>query len=277
MQIIHGARGRITTHFHEDIGRGFLHRGIDLGHGDGTPDDLAVYAPATGIVVAAGRDGTYGNRLIINHGNGWTSLLAHLAAYTVRPGSQVHRGDLIATMGNTGTVFVHLHQELREHGQWVDPELHLHPEQDEIDMLSPEDRTLQTELRDELRGFSQRIDAAGGIGELFRLLQDGLDEIESAADRRAGDLAKVITREGKGARAYVHADTGEVRVMSAVGKWWLPVAADGAEATVTRLCDRGICQSWWDRKTLSPEDFDQWGREFDRLQSGPIFAAAVTA
>lgn len=277
MKIIHGARGRITTRFHEDIGRGFLHRGIDLGHGEGTPDDLAVYAPADGKVIAVGRDGTYGNRIILDHGDGWTSLLAHLASWTVHLGDVVHMRDLIAEMGNTGTVFVHLHQELRLFGQWVDPELYLLTEQDEIDMLSPEDRTLQTELRDELRGFSQRIDAAGGIGELFRLLQDGLDEIESAADRRAGDLAKVITREGKGARAYVHAETGEVRVMSAVGKWWLPVAADGAEATVTRLCDRGICQSWADRKTLSASDFEQWGREFDRLQSGPIFAAVVAA
>lgn len=125
MQIIHCARGRITTRFAEDIGRGFPHRGIDLGHGDATVDDLRIVAPAAGRVVAAGRDGSYGNRVIIDHGAGWTSLIAHLSSYNVRVGQDVEQGKSIAVMGNTGTVYVHAHQELRLNGVWVDPELHL--------------------------------------------------------------------------------------------------------------------------------------------------------
>ncbi|NQX26826.1 M23 family metallopeptidase [Microbacteriaceae bacterium VKM Ac-2854] len=124
MQIIHCARGRITTRFHEDIGRGFPHRGIDLGHGDATADDLRILAPAAGRVIAVGRDGTYGLRIIIDHGAGWTTLIAHLASCRVAVGYEVAQGEDIAVMGNSGTEFVHAHQELRLDGVWKDPELY---------------------------------------------------------------------------------------------------------------------------------------------------------
>jgi hypothetical protein len=125
MHIIHCARGRITTHFGDDIGRGFPHRGIDLGHGDATADDLRILAPASGRVIAVGRDGTYGLRILIDHGDGWTSLIAHLASCRVKAGDDVTQGEDIAVMGNSGTVYVHAHQELRFNGVPVDPELHL--------------------------------------------------------------------------------------------------------------------------------------------------------
>lgn len=124
MQIIHCARGRITTTFGEDIGRGFPHRGIDLGHGDGTADDLRIVAPAAGVVTAVGTDGTYGLRVIIDHGDGWTTLIAHLASCRVKVGATVRQGEDIAVMGNTGTQYVHAHQELRERGVWVNPQLY---------------------------------------------------------------------------------------------------------------------------------------------------------
>jgi murein DD-endopeptidase MepM/ murein hydrolase activator NlpD len=69
-RIILAAHGRITTHFREDIGRGFLHNGIDQGHGDGTPYDLEIRAPADGLIVSVGKQGTYGNRYIIRHDDG---------------------------------------------------------------------------------------------------------------------------------------------------------------------------------------------------------------
>lgn len=125
-QIILAAIGRITTHFREDIGRGFLHNGIDQGHGGGEPADLEIKAPADGVVTAHGSLGSYGKRLVIRHADGWTSLLAHHAWQGVKTGDTVRQGDAIAVMGNTGTVFVHSHQELRDqNGTQLDPLLHL--------------------------------------------------------------------------------------------------------------------------------------------------------
>lgn len=126
VQIILAARGRITTRFHQDIGRGFLHRGIDQGHGDGNAVDLEIRAPAAGKVIAVGRDGTYGLRIIILHDDFTVSLLAHHARQFVKVGQRVEQRQLIAEMGNTGTVYVHNHQELRDaKGNQLDPLLHL--------------------------------------------------------------------------------------------------------------------------------------------------------
>ena len=124
--IILAARGRITTYFGQDIGRGFPHRGIDQGHGNGTPYELQIVAPAVGVIAATGRQGSYGMRLIIRHDDGWTSLLAHHAAQFVTVGQRVTQGQHIATMGNTGTKYVHSHQELRDaNGGQLNPLEHL--------------------------------------------------------------------------------------------------------------------------------------------------------
>lgn len=135
MQIIKASRGRITGHFGDKNVPGAnvpSHLGMDLGHGDGTDDDLRIVAPADGIVTAAGPYGSYGNRIIIDHGEGWTSLLAHNARILVAVGAKVTRGDLrrardqIAVMGSTGGNWaVHCHQELRFNGVPVNPEDYL--------------------------------------------------------------------------------------------------------------------------------------------------------
>lgn len=124
--IILAARGGITTHFGEDIGRGFPHRGIDQGHGDGNAVDLEIRAPAAGKVIAVGRDGTYGLRIIILHDDFTVSLLAHHARQFVSVGDRVKQRQLIAEMGNTGTIYVHNHQEYRDKfGGQLDPLKHL--------------------------------------------------------------------------------------------------------------------------------------------------------
>lgn len=133
MRIIKGARGNLTGHFGDTGVPGAhvpKHLGMDIGHGNMTPADLRVGAPAPGIITAAGQSGTYGNRIIINHGRDddgvlWETLLAHLSAFTQTSGP-VDYDTHIATMGNTGGSWpVHLHQELRRNGIPVDPEDHL--------------------------------------------------------------------------------------------------------------------------------------------------------
>jgi hypothetical protein len=125
--LIKPARGGYTTRHGEDIGRDSItgakgHVGVDIGHGDAQLDDLKVSAPAAGKVTAAGAAGSYGNRIIITHDDGTWSLLAHLAAIYVRVGERVERGQLVGLMGNTGTVYVHLHWEYHlANGTAVDP------------------------------------------------------------------------------------------------------------------------------------------------------------
>ena len=88
------------------------HPGVDLAAEPNTP----IYAAETGVVVFAGwhRDG-YGELVIIDHGDGWTTYYAHLANRFVGCGDQVTKGQIIGEMGMTGNATgVHLHFEIRD-------------------------------------------------------------------------------------------------------------------------------------------------------------------
>jgi murein DD-endopeptidase MepM/ murein hydrolase activator NlpD len=95
------------------------HRGIDI---DGDLGD-AIYAADAGVVVYAGwNNWGYGNVVVINHGNGWQSLYAHMSAYNVGCGTSVAQGTMIGAFGSTGnSTGPHLHFELMYEGGKVNP------------------------------------------------------------------------------------------------------------------------------------------------------------
>jgi LysM repeat protein len=91
------------------------HRAIDIGSWVGAP----VKAADSGYVVLAGGgwNGGYGNHVIVDHGNGYTTLYAHLNSIFVRPGESISRGQQLGTVGNTGnSTGPHLHFEIRYQG-----------------------------------------------------------------------------------------------------------------------------------------------------------------
>src|SRR3989344_1664241 len=108
------ASGRITQ------GYKFYHRAIDIASHGGGP----ILAADAGRVVVAGwpDNGGYGNRIVIDHGNGYTTLYGHLSVVRVVTGQTVNRGDIIGDMGTTGrSTGVHLHFEIRQGGVLTDP------------------------------------------------------------------------------------------------------------------------------------------------------------
>ena len=74
-----------------------------------------ILAADAGVVVFAGwNDWGYGNVIVIDHGNGWQSLYAHLSSMDLGCGSYVYQGDVIGQMGQTGNAAgMQLHFELR--------------------------------------------------------------------------------------------------------------------------------------------------------------------
>jgi murein DD-endopeptidase MepM/ murein hydrolase activator NlpD len=100
-----------------DYGPG--HNGIDIGAGIGS----ALFAADSGTVVYAGwMDGGYGNFVVIDHGNGYTTLYEHLETIGVRCGDNVFQGDVIGTAGSTGnSTGPHLHFEIRYNNAPVNP------------------------------------------------------------------------------------------------------------------------------------------------------------
>lgn len=94
------------------------HNGLDLAAGTGTP----VYAPTPGIVAYAREFYYSGNTVILDHGQGLYSTMAHLSAIDVQEGQRVDQGTLVGKVGATGRVTgPHLHWAVRLHGARVDP------------------------------------------------------------------------------------------------------------------------------------------------------------
>lgn len=87
-----------------------VHPGIDIGGGEGN----AIFAAEAGVVVYAGwHNGGYGNVIVIDHGDGWQTLYAHLSVINVGCGFGVGRGDVMGGMGSTGnSTGTHLHFEM---------------------------------------------------------------------------------------------------------------------------------------------------------------------
>jgi len=96
------------------------HLAIDLAAGEGAP----VYAADSGVVTmaAGGYNGGYGNVVMIDHGNGYVSLYAHLSQINVIRCQGVYVGNMIGLAGNTGNSFgSHLHFEVRQGGGFISP------------------------------------------------------------------------------------------------------------------------------------------------------------
>ena len=100
-----------------------MHRGVDLGlcHGEDRTI-VAAFAGTVKLVRNQGRRRGYGKYVILDHGNGLTTLYAHLASWQVKVGDELQAGDTIGVGGNTGRSFgAHLHFEMRYHGLYIDP------------------------------------------------------------------------------------------------------------------------------------------------------------
>lgn len=113
-QFIWPAAGTLNQYF------SWYHPGLDIGNLGGGP----IYASDSGTVTVAGWPDAsgYGNRVIVDHGNGYSTLYAHLSAVYVSSGQQVGRGDVLGAMGSTGrSTGTHLHIEVRHNGTPLNP------------------------------------------------------------------------------------------------------------------------------------------------------------
>lgn len=103
---------------HPILGYRRFHGGLDFAASYGSK----IRAADSGRVIFAGWYGGYGRAVIINHGNGMTTLYGHTSELYVSEGQAVERGQAIAAVGSTGfSTGPHLHFEVRRNGTPVDP------------------------------------------------------------------------------------------------------------------------------------------------------------
>lgn len=96
-----------------------FHEGIDFSAPAGTP----IYATGEGVVESLKYSHRgYGNRMVIDHGFNYKTVFAHIKDFKVKRGDTVKRGQLIATVGNTGkSTAPHLHYEVHKNDKVVNP------------------------------------------------------------------------------------------------------------------------------------------------------------
>jgi murein DD-endopeptidase MepM/ murein hydrolase activator NlpD len=119
-------QGRITGSFGERTdpfsGEGAFHRGVDISSDIGT----RIVAPADGVVQYADVMNGYGRTVMVDHGNGISTLYGHMSAFGVSQGQQVHRGETLGYVGQSGrSTGPHLHYEVRIFNTPVNPHKYL--------------------------------------------------------------------------------------------------------------------------------------------------------
>jgi len=118
--------GRVTSSFGERNdpfnGEGAFHRGVDISSDIGT----RIIAPADGIVRFADFMNGYGRAVMIDHGNGISTLYGHMSGFAVTPGQFIRRGDAVGYVGQSGrSTGPHLHYEVRIFNTPVNPSKYL--------------------------------------------------------------------------------------------------------------------------------------------------------
>jgi murein DD-endopeptidase MepM/ murein hydrolase activator NlpD len=116
---------RISSHFnlkrrHPILHTIRAHKGVDYAARTGTP----IKATGDGKVIHAGRKGGYGRTVILQHGQKYTTLYAHLHRYAkgIKAGKRVEQGQIIGYVGSSGLATgPHLHYEFRTNGVHVNP------------------------------------------------------------------------------------------------------------------------------------------------------------
>lgn len=95
-----------------------FHTGIDFRGKRGEK----IYATGDGVVTKAQYNGSYGNYVEISHGNGYKTSFAHMKKYLVEKGDQIHRGQVVGLVGNSGrSTGPHLHYEIHLNKKTVNP------------------------------------------------------------------------------------------------------------------------------------------------------------
>jgi murein DD-endopeptidase MepM/ murein hydrolase activator NlpD len=108
--------GGVTSYYGERWGR--MHTGIDIDGYTGQP----IVASKAGRVIMATYYSGYGNTVVVDHGDGYATLYAHMSDFRTNEGAFVEQGEIVGYVGCTGSCTGdHLHFEVRVNGNPVDP------------------------------------------------------------------------------------------------------------------------------------------------------------
>lgn len=143
--------GFSTARRHPVLNRVRAHKGIDFAAPTGTP----IKAAGSGRVVSRGKNGGYGNAVVIDHGKGITTLYGHMSRYArgLSAGSRVAQGQVIGYVGMTGLATgPHVHYEYRVNG------VHKNPARVTIPKSDPVPANLMADFKAQTTPLLARLD-----------------------------------------------------------------------------------------------------------------------
>lgn len=133
-----------------------MHAGLDFAAPPGTP----IYAAAGGVVQSAEFQAHYGNTVVVDHGNGLSTLYAHASRMLVKAGDIVKKGQRIADVGTTGrSTGPHLHFEVHVNGQPQNPARFLAQGRDGLPFGTLAAEAPRTNARVNVEGLAQAVRA----------------------------------------------------------------------------------------------------------------------
>jgi murein DD-endopeptidase MepM/ murein hydrolase activator NlpD len=138
--------GFTTARFHPVLQQWRAHKGVDYA----APSGTGVKATADGVVEFAGRQGGYGNLVVLRHQSKYTTWYGHLSAFAkgLHKGAHVSQGEVIAYVGATGLATgPHLHYEFRINDMHQDP----------LRVVMPEAPPITTDQRATFEAVAQRM------------------------------------------------------------------------------------------------------------------------
>ena len=181
-----------------------VHKGIDVVGKDYTCDYIRAHSK--GVVIGVRKDcnnfenGSYGNYVILDHGNGYQTLYGHMeyGSVHVNVGDSVNEGEVIGYMGNTGESFgAHLHFEVRHNGNRIDPYSYINS--DLPNSYEEPEKDVETLAHEVIEGkYGNGEERKQALGSRYSEVQARVNEILAPTPEPTVDILDLVRKTIRG-------------------------------------------------------------------------------
>lgn len=181
-----------------------VHKGIDVVGKNYTCDYIRAHSK--GVVIGVRNNcndfenGSYGNYVLLDHGNGYQTLYGHMeyGSVHVNIGDSVNEGEVIGYMGNTGESFgAHLHFEVRHNGNRIDPYPYINS--DLPNTYEEPEKDIETLAREVIEGkYGNGDERKQALGSRYSEVQARVNEILSPSKEPKVDILDLVRKTIRG-------------------------------------------------------------------------------
>ena len=181
-----------------------VHKGIDVVGKNYTCDHIRAHSK--GVVIGVRNDcndfenGSYGNYVLLDHGNGYRTLYGHMAYGTVvnKIGDSVKEGEVLGYMGNTGESFgAHLHFEVRHNGNRIDPYPYINS--DLPNTYEESEKDVETLAHEVIEGkYGNGEERKQSLGSRYAEVQARVNEILASSKEPTVDILDLVRKTIRG-------------------------------------------------------------------------------